>query len=161
MSYRWKAPGLRLDAATQARFGRNFDQLSAQPRREVDDSFRRAMKKILVIDDSPTVRQQVGLALSQAGFQVVEAVDGVDAIAKVDASVAMLICDVNMPRMNGLEMLEKLRTDARWKTLPVVMLTTEGQPGLIERAKKAGAKGWIIKPFKAELLVAAVQRLTA
>jgi two-component system chemotaxis response regulator CheY len=58
-------------------------------------------------------------------------------------------------------MLEKLRTDARWKTLPVVMLTTEGQPGLIERAKKAGAKGWIIKPFKAELLVAAVQRLTA
>jgi two-component system chemotaxis response regulator CheY len=66
-----------------------------------------------------------------------------------------------MPRMNGLEMLEKLRTDARWKTLPVVMLTTEGQPGLIERAKKAGAKGWIIKPFKAELLVAAVQRLTA
>jgi two-component system chemotaxis response regulator CheY len=119
------------------------------------------MKKILVIDDSPTVRQQVGLALSQAGYQVVEAVDGVDAISKVDASVSMLICDVNMPRMNGLEMLEKLRTDARWKALPVVMLTTEGQPALIERAKKAGAKGWIIKPFKAELLVAAVQRLTA
>lgn len=122
---------------------------------------RRDMKKILVIDDSPTVRQQVGLALSQAGFQVLEAVDGMDAIGKVDASVAMLICDVNMPRMNGLEMLEKLRADARWKTLPVVMLTTEGQPALIERAKKAGAKGWIIKPFKAELLVAAVQRLTA
>lgn len=121
----------------------------------------RAMKKILVIDDSPTVRQQVGLALSQAGYQVVEAVDGLDGIGKVDASVAMLICDVNMPRMNGLEMLEKLRSDARWNSLPVVMLTTEGQPALIERAKKAGAKGWIIKPFKAELLVAAVQRLTA
>jgi two-component system chemotaxis response regulator CheY len=119
------------------------------------------MKKILVIDDSPTVRQQVGLALSQAGYQVVEAVDGMDAIGKVDTSISMLICDVNMPRMNGLEMLEKLRTDARWTALPVVMLTTEGQPGLIERAKKAGAKGWIIKPFKAELLVAAVQRLTA
>ena len=123
--------------------------------------FTDVMKKILVIDDSPTVRQQVGLALSQAGYQVVEAVDGLDAIGKVDASVAMLICDVNMPRMNGLEMLEKLRADARWKALPVVMLTTEGQPALIERAKKAGAKGWIIKPFKAELLVAAVQRLTA
>lgn len=119
------------------------------------------MKKILVIDDSPTVRQQVGIALTQAGFTVVEAVDGLDGIAKVDASIAMLICDVNMPRMNGLEMLEKLRTDARWNALPCVMLTTEGQPGLIERAKKAGAKGWIIKPFKAELLVAAVQRLTA
>jgi two-component system, chemotaxis family, chemotaxis protein CheY len=119
------------------------------------------MKKILVIDDSPTVRQQVGLALSQAGYQVLEAVDGIDGIGKVDASIAMLICDVNMPRMNGLEMLEKLRSDVRWKALPVVMLTTEGQPALIERAKKAGAKGWIIKPFKAELLVAAVQRLTA
>jgi two-component system, chemotaxis family, chemotaxis protein CheY len=119
------------------------------------------MKKILVVDDSPTVRQQVGLALSQAGYQVVEAVDGLDAIGKVDASIAMLICDVNMPRMNGLDMLEKLRADARWGTLPVVMLTTEGQPGLIDRAKQAGAKGWIIKPFKAELLVAAVKRLTA
>jgi two-component system chemotaxis response regulator CheY len=114
-----------------------------------------------VIDDSPTVRQQVGLALTQAGFQIVEAVDGVDGINKVDASIAMAICDVNMPRMNGLEMLEKLRTDDRYKALPVVMLTTEGQQQLIERAKKAGAKGWIIKPFKAELLVAAVQRLTA
>jgi two-component system chemotaxis response regulator CheY len=120
-----------------------------------------AMKKILVIDDSPTVRQQVGLALSQAGFQVLEAVDGLDAISKVDASIAMLICDVNMPRMNGLEMLEKLRTDARWNALPVVMLTTEGQASLLDRAKKAGAKGWIIKPFKAHLLVAAVQKLTA
>ena len=119
------------------------------------------MKKVLVIDDSPTVRQQVGLALTQAGFQIVEAVDGVDGINKVDASIAMAICDVNMPRMNGLEMLEKLRTDDRYKALPVVMLTTEGQQQLIERAKKAGAKGWIIKPFKAELLVAAVQRLTA
>jgi two-component system chemotaxis response regulator CheY len=119
------------------------------------------MKKVLVIDDSPTVRQQVGLALTQAGFQIVEAVDGLDGINKVDASIAMAICDVNMPRMNGLEMLEKLRTDDRYKALPVVMLTTEGQQQLIERAKKAGAKGWIIKPFKAELLVAAVQRLTA
>jgi two-component system chemotaxis response regulator CheY len=150
-----------FNPVTARRFGRNFDQLSAQWRPEADEPAQRAMKKILVIDDSPTVRQQVGLALSQAGFQVVEAVDGLDAIGKVDASVAMLICDVNMPRMNGLEMLEKLRTDVRWKTLPVVMLTTEGQPALIERAKKAGAKGWIIKPFKAELLVAAVQRLTA
>ena len=119
------------------------------------------MKKILVIDDSPTVRQQVGLALSQAGYQVIEAVDGVDGISKVDATIAMLICDVNMPRMNGLEMLEKLRTDARWNALPVVMLTTEGQASLLDRAKNAGAKGWIIKPFKAHLLVAAVQKLTA
>jgi two-component system chemotaxis response regulator CheY len=117
------------------------------------------MKKILVVDDSPTVRQQVTSALSEAGFEVVEAVDGQDAIAKIDASMSMMICDVNMPRLNGIETLEKLRADVRWKSLPVVMLTTEGQPALIERAKKLGAKGWIIKPFKPALLVAAVQRL--
>ena len=118
------------------------------------------MKKILVVDDSPTVRQQVSTVLTQAGFEIVEAVDGADAITKVDLSITMMICDVNMPRMNGLETLEKLRSDVRWKTLPVVMLTTEGQPALIERAKKSGAKGWIIKPFKPELLVAAIQRIT-
>lgn len=118
------------------------------------------MKKILVVDDSPTVRKQVGTALGQAGFEVVEAVDGIDAIAKVDATIAMMICDINMPRMNGLETIEKLRADGRWNAMPVVMLTTEGQPALIERAKKAGAKGWIIKPFKPDLLVAAVRRLT-
>jgi len=118
-------------------------------------------KRVLVVDDSPTVRQQVGLALKLAGFDVVEAVDGLDGLDKLDASIRILICDVNMPRMNGLEMLEKVKADARFPGVPVVMLTTEGQPSLIERAKKAGAKGWIIKPFKAELLVAAVQRLTA
>ena len=119
------------------------------------------MKTILVVDDSPTVRQLVAMTLTQAGFGVVEAVDGVDALAKLDASIAMILCDINMPRMNGLETIEKLRTDPRWKLLPVVMLTTEGQPAMIERAKKAGAKGWIIKPFKPEMLVAAVTRVTA
>lgn len=118
-------------------------------------------KRVLVVDDSPTVRQQVGLALKLAGFDVVEAVDGLDGLAKLDATIRMMICDVNMPRMNGLEMLEKVKADAKFPGVPVVMLTTEGQPALIERAKKAGAKGWIIKPFKAEMLVAAVQRLTA
>jgi two-component system chemotaxis response regulator CheY len=119
------------------------------------------MKTILVVDDSPTVRQLVGMTLTQAGFAFVEAVDGIDAISKVTTSISMVLCDINMPRMNGLETIEKLRADARWKALPVVMLTTEGQPGLIDRAKKAGAKGWIIKPFKPEMLVAVVQRLTA
>lgn len=122
------------------------------------DSIRMA-KKILVVDDSPTIRQQVGVALGQAGFDVVEAVDGVDAFGKVAPAISMMICDINMPRMNGLELVEKLHDDARWASLPVVMLTTEGNPAHIARAKKAGAKGWIIKPFKADLLVATVQRL--
>jgi two-component system chemotaxis response regulator CheY len=118
-------------------------------------------KKVLVVDDSQTVRQQVGLALRQAGYDVVEAVDGVDGTQKLDSSIAMVICDVNMPRMNGLEMLESIQREGKNANIPVVMLTTEGQPALIERAKKAGAKGWIVKPFKAELLVAAVKKLAA
>lgn len=120
-------------------------------------------KKILVVDDSATVRQQVGLALSQAGFEIVEAVDGMDGIDKMNqiVDISLVICDVNMPRMSGLEMLEKFRSDKKLSTVPVVMLTTEGQPELVERAKKAGAKGWIVKPFKAELLVAAAKKLTA
>jgi two-component system, chemotaxis family, chemotaxis protein CheY len=120
-----------------------------------------AAKKVLVVDDSQAVRQQVAQALNVAGYEVVEAIDGIDGQAKVDESVAMVILDVNMPRMNGLEMLEAIRRDVKNANLPVVMLSTEGQPQMIERAKKAGAKGWIIKPFKAELLVAAVTKLIA
>lgn len=120
-------------------------------------------KKVLVVDDSATVRQQVRMALSQSGFNVVEAVDGLDGKQKIESGpdIAMVICDVNMPRMNGIDMLESVKSQARHAKLPVVMLTTEGQPALIQRAKKAGAKGWIVKPFKANLLVAAVQKLTA
>jgi two-component system, chemotaxis family, chemotaxis protein CheY len=119
-------------------------------------------KKILVVDDSATVRQQVGLALTQAGFEVVEAVDGMDGVSKLGETVgiALVICDVNMPRMNGLEMIERVHADSKFAAIPIVMLTTEGQPDMVDRAKKAGAKGWIVKPFKAELLVAAAKKLT-
>lgn len=118
-------------------------------------------KKVLIVDDSPTVRQQVSLALKAAGFQVLEAGDGVEGTAKVtnDPSIGMVILDVNMPRMSGLEMLEKLKQDGQNTELQVIMLTSEGQRAMIERARNAGAKGWIVKPFKAELLVAAVQKL--
>ncbi len=120
-------------------------------------------KKVLVVDDSPTVRQQVSLALKQAGFEVVEATDGADGVAKVgsDPSIGMVILDVNLPRMNGLEMLETIKAGGQNAGLAVIMLTSEGQQSLIDRAKKAGAKGWIVKPFKAELLVAAVKKLLA
>lgn len=120
-------------------------------------------QKILVVDDSASVRQQVTAALGQAGFSVVEAVDGLDGLSKVAAQsdFAAIISDVNMPRMNGLEMIEKLKTSGARGDMPILMLTTEGQPALMQRAKQAGAKGWIIKPFKAEMLVAAVRKLTA
>lgn len=117
-------------------------------------------QKVMIVDDSLVVRQQVGNTLTQAGFDVVQAVDGQDALEKLQSeTVALVVCDVNMPRMNGLEFLEAVGREG--KKLSVVMLTTEGQHSLIQRAKQSGAKGWIVKPFKSELLVAAVRRLTA
>ncbi|HEY4011985.1 MAG TPA: response regulator [Polyangiaceae bacterium] len=116
---------------------------------------------VLVVDDSVLVRQQVGRALTGAGFTIVEAVDGTDALQKLAANPAarLIVCDVNMPGMNGVEFLERL--SANGNTLPVVMLTTEGQPELIQRARELGAKGWIVKPFKPDLLIGAVKKLTA
>ena len=117
------------------------------------------MKKILVIDDSETIRQQVKQALAATGYEIVEAVDGVDGLEKLRAiaDIDMALCDVNMPRMNGLDMIAEVqRTGPK---IPILMLTTEGQPSLIKRAREAGAKGWIVKPFKPELLVAAVVKL--
>jgi two-component system, chemotaxis family, chemotaxis protein CheY len=116
---------------------------------------------VLVIDDSLMVRQQVGRALTAAGFSILEATDGVDALQKLANSpeTRLVVCDVNMPRMNGIEFLERL--NANGSSVPVVMLTTEGQPELIQRAKALGAKGWIVKPFKPDLLVAAAKKLTA
>jgi two-component system chemotaxis response regulator CheY len=119
------------------------------------------VKKILVIDDSETIRQQVKQALAAAGYDIVEAVDGVDGLEKLRAmgDLDMALCDVNMPRMNGLDMIAELQRSG--PKVPVLMLTTEGQPSLIKRAREAGAKGWIVKPFKPELLVSAVAKLIA
>ena len=115
-------------------------------------------KRILVVDDSACVRQQVALTLKQAGYEIVEAVDGADGLRKIlGGDVAMAICDVNMPHLDGLQMLEAAQRGG--SAVPIVMLTTEGQPAMIERARRAGAKGWIIKPFNAALLVAAVRKL--
>jgi two-component system, chemotaxis family, chemotaxis protein CheY len=119
--------------------------------------------KVMIVDDSLMVRQQVRGALDGAGFAVIEAHDGADALQKLAAfpETSLVILDVNMPNMNGIEFLQNLRESAKHSRLPVVMLTTEGHPELMQKAKSLGAKGWIIKPFKAELLIAAVQRLIA
>ena len=113
-----------------------------------------------MIDDSQTVCQQVSLVLDQGGFETLEAADGADGLELIQKTpdIAMVLCDINMPRMNGLEMVEAVQKSGR--SIPIVMLTTEGQPQLIDRAKKAGVKGWIVKPFKGDLLLAAVKKVT-
>ncbi len=119
-------------------------------------------KTVLIVDDSSTVRQQVAMALKQAGFATTEAGDGLQGLTMIDGSktIDMVICDVNMPNMNGLEMIEKVKAKPQHKSLPILMLTTEGQPAMIKRAKEAGAAGWIVKPFDAGQLVAAAKHLT-
>jgi two-component system chemotaxis response regulator CheY len=118
-------------------------------------------KKILVVDDSRTARQQVRNTLVDAGYEVVEAIDGTDGLEKIAGHMdsSLVICDVNMPNLNGLEMLEALRSKQPSVAVPFILLTTEAQPELVRRAKEHGAKGWIVKPFKPELLVAAVRKL--
>ena len=117
--------------------------------------------KILVIDDSDKIRQDVRRALADAGYEIIEAVDGVDGLEKLRAhtDLSLALCDVNMPRMTGLEMLTELSKGGAHA--PVLMLTTEGQPSLVRKARECGAKGWIIKPFKTELLLSAVRKLLA
>lgn len=117
--------------------------------------------KIMVVDDSLMVRQQVCSTLAQAGFETLEAHDGVDALEKLTRApdLGLIMLDVNMPAMNGIELLRRLRDDGQSGKIPIVMLTTEGHPQLMQEAKLLGAKGWIIKPFKPKLLIAAVTKL--
>jgi|SRR5688572_6805877 len=119
-------------------------------------------KKVLIIDDSISVRRQVSSVLVQAGFEVLEAGDGLHGADQIRTQddLALVICDVNMPKQNGLDMLDSLKDVIVERSLPVVMLTTEGQPDAMARAKRSGAKGWIVKPFKEHLLVGAVKKLT-
>jgi two-component system chemotaxis response regulator CheY len=120
------------------------------------------MKKILIVDDSETVRTQVGRALGVAGFEVVGASDGVEGLHCAQQSeFSLVLLDINMPRMGGLELLERLRQQAETKDVPVLVLTTEVQASMIQRAKSAGAAGWIVKPVKMDQLVAAVSRVAA
>ena len=119
-------------------------------------------KTIMIVDDSASLRQVVSIALKGAGYEVVEAVNGQDALGKLDGrKINLVVSDVNMPVMDGISFVKEMKKMPSYKFTPVIMLTTEGDPSLIARAKKAGAKGWIVKPFKADLLVSAARKLTA
>jgi two-component system chemotaxis response regulator CheY len=119
------------------------------------------VKQVLIVDDSQTIRHEIAEALKLAGFAAVEARDGVAGLeATEQQQFAMIILDVNMPRMGGLELLDRLKADPKTAAIPVVMLTTEAQRSLIERARKAGAKGWLVKPVKMAQIVSTVVALT-
>lgn len=117
-----------------------------------------AEKRILTVDDSGSVRSLVSCALRQAGFDVVEAVDGADALDKVDGGFDMVITDINMPNIGGIELLELLRERPDTRFTPVLVLTTESQKNLRDKALAAGASGWVVKPFEPASLVAVVRR---
>ena len=118
-------------------------------------------KIIMVVDDSISIRQVVGIALRQNGYEVIEACDGKDALGKLTGQkVNLIISDVNMPNMDGISFVRELKTRPAYKFTPVLMLTTESQEEKKEQGKAAGARAWMVKPFKPEALLAAVQKLT-
>lgn len=117
-------------------------------------------KTIMTVDDSASVRQMVGFALKGAGYQVIEAVDGKDALAKINGSPPnMVITDLNMPNMNGIELIKALRVLPACKFMPIVLLTTESQDAKKQEGRAAGATGWIVKPFKPDQLLAVVKKV--
>ena len=115
---------------------------------------------IMTADDSSSVRQMVSFTLKQAGYEVIEAVDGQDAVDKLSGKkIDMLITDLNMPRMDGIDLIKQVRANPASKFIPIIMLTTESQPEMKQRGKEAGATGWIVKPFKPEQLIAVTKKL--
>lgn len=119
-------------------------------------------KTVMIVDDSRTLRHMVNIILKDAGYETVDAVDGLDALEKLsEHKVNLLICDINMPNMDGLTLLRELKKREEYSYIPVLMLTTESQAGKRDEAREAGATAWVIKPFTAEQMIKAVEKLAA
>jgi two-component system chemotaxis response regulator CheY len=117
-------------------------------------------KIILCVDDSASIRQMVKLTLTGAGYQVVQAGDGAEGLAKArETAVNLVVTDLNMPVMDGLGLIRELRKLPSYRGVPIIFLTTESDPGLKQQAKAAGATGWITKPFQQEQLVSVVRKV--
>jgi two-component system chemotaxis response regulator CheY len=117
-------------------------------------------KKVLIVDDSAAIRQSISFVLEQGGYEVLEACDGMDALAKLPSpAVQLIITDVNMPNLDGIGFIKKVRENAAYKFVPIIVLTTESQNSKMEEGKAAGATGWIVKPFSAEKLLSVVKKL--
>jgi len=118
------------------------------------------VRKVLVVDDSASMRQMVGFTLKEGGFEVIEAEHGQDALDKLKGtSVDLVITDLNMPVMDGITLIENIRKQPAMKTKPILMLTTEGLASKKDQGKAAGATGWIVKPFDPEKLLLTVAKV--
>jgi two-component system chemotaxis response regulator CheY len=118
------------------------------------------MKTIMTVDDSASVRMMVNFTLSELGFEIVEAANGKDALRKMETQqVHMLITDVNMPELDGISLVRKIRENPSYRFIPIIILTTESQEEKKKEGKQAGATGWIVKPFKPEQLIAVVRKV--
>jgi two-component system chemotaxis response regulator CheY len=116
-------------------------------------------KTLLIIDDSASMRQMVTFTLKDAGYNVIAANNGKDALSKLEgAKVEMVITDLNMPEMDGIEFIRQMRSKAGYKFLPIVMLTTESQESKKQAGRQAGASGWLVKPFRPEQLIDVVKK---
>lgn len=120
-------------------------------------------KTILIVDDSASLRRVVQIALTGAGYEVIEATDGKDALSKIGKlagkKLHLIISDVNMPNMNGIEFVTEVKKDPSYKFTPVIMLTTESEDAAKQKGREAGAKAWIVKPFNPTQMINAVSKL--
>lgn len=114
---------------------------------------------VLTVDDSKSIRQMVSFTLQQAGYNVIEAEDGRDALTKLTPEVKLVLSDLNMPNLDGIGLIKEIRANPNTKFLPVVMLTTESQDGKKQEGRAAGATGWIVKPFNPEQLLGVVKKV--
>ena len=116
-------------------------------------------KTILTVDDSNTIRQMVTFTLKAAGYNVIEAKDGQDALTKLSQPLGMVVTDLNMPTLDGIGLIKRLRAHPDYKYVPIVVLTTESETTKKQEARAAGATAWIVKPFRPEQLVSVIQKV--
>lgn len=122
----------------------------------------RNTKRVLVVDDSSTVRRLVGRQLGNQGLEVVEAGDGIEGIQKVkEGNIDCVICDLHLPYKNGIELVREVKSDPQFRDLPIIMFSTEGKQELIAEARQAGAHAWIVKPCDPSVLARTVESLAS
>lgn len=118
------------------------------------------MTTIMIVDDATSIRQMLNMVLKTAGYQVIEATDGLDALRQLNGQVIhLIIADINMPKMDGITLIREVKQRAAYHSVPFLMLTTEGGDQAKEQGRLAGARAWIVKPFRPEQLLLVVNKL--